>query len=695
MHLRLTGAALRLPRPACQLLVFLLLCAGVCSSAEAPFTVRIGKSVVILTGPWKFHPGDDPAWSQPDFNDSNWRTMDLAPPPGSYDPVTGSSGFVSGWTAHDYPRLTGYAWYRLRVQLQSDSSGDAPPLAITMPLNFDDAYQVFVNGRLVGQCGRFTANAVSYFNSQPRSFPLPAGIHSGSVVIAIRFWMDSVTPLTSEDAGGLHGPPLLGESSSIDAMLRLAWDAVNRTQAGNLLAATFLLLAGLLGFTLYWFDRHEPAYLWLGVACLIGSLERGVVMTGYYSAVMPMVPEIFFLDVIVMPLKLGLWALFWAYWFQLEDMSRIVRITCTLMGLLALCMSMLRPPLFGHMIPASAAPWLVPVALALKLLLGALLLWITYRGIRKRAADGWLALVPVVLTILWSYQEELSVVHVPTVLRVSGLTISEGQIAALVMLAIVSVLLMRRFVRGQRERELWRQEIEQAREVQQVLIPEAMPTVPGFRLASEYRPAQQVGGDFFQIMPTGGGSVLAVIGDVSGKGMPAAMTVSLLVGTLRTLAHFTDSPGAILAAMNVRMMARSHGGFTTCLVLRVAPDGFVTVANAGHLSPYVQKKEVTIESGLPLGLSAESKYLETTFRLAENDQLTLISDGVVEARGASGELFGFERTAAIASNSAESIAEAAQIFGQDDDITVLTLTRVAAVEESTIKVATSVVSLAD
>ncbi|HET6169540.1 MAG TPA: PP2C family protein-serine/threonine phosphatase, partial [Terracidiphilus sp.] len=215
------------------------------------------------------------------------------------------------------------------------------------------------------------------------------------------------------------------------------------------------------------------------------------------------------------------------------------------------------------------------------------------------------------------------------------------------------------------------------------------------RLASEYRPAQQVGGDFFQIMPTGGGSVLAVIGDVSGKGMPAAMTVSLLVGTLRTLAHFTDSPGAILAAMNVRMMARSHGGFTTCLVLRVAPDGFVTVANAGHLSPYVQKKEVTIESGLPLGLSAESKYLETTFRLAENDQLTLISDGVVEARGASGELFGFERTAAIASNSAESIAEAAQIFGQDDDITVLTLTRVAAVEESTIKVATSVVSLAD
>ena len=620
----------------------------------------------------------------------------LKPPEGSYDPITGSSGFVPGWTSHIDPHLTGYAWYRLRVKLENDeSASDAPPLALTMPMNFDDAYQVFVNGRMIGQFGRFTSNPVLYFNAQPRSFSLPAGIHNGQVTIAVRFWMDSVTPLTSEDAGGMHGPPLLGGSSAIDAMLRLAWDAVNRTQAGNLLSATFLLLAGLLGLTLYWFDRHEPAYLWLGVACTVGMMERCVVMTGYYSAVLPMVPEIFFLDVIVTPLRLGLWALFWAYWFELEDMGRIVRFTCILMGLLALGTSMLRPPLFGHEIPASAATWLIPIALVFKLLLGALLLWITYRGIRKRAADGWLALVPILLTILWSYQEELSVMRVPTVMRVFGLTISEGQIAVLLMLAIISVLLMRRFVRGQRERELWRQEIEQAREVQQVLIPETMPTVPGFRLASEYRPAQKVGGDFFQIVPTGGGGVLVVIGDVSGKGMPAAMTVSLLVGTLRTLAHFTDSPGAILSAMNLRMMARSHGGFTTCLVLRAAPDGTVTAANAGHLSPYLQTKEVTVESGLPLGLSAESKYAESTFHLAENEQLTLISDGVVEARGDSRELFGFERTAAIASNSAESIADAAQTFGQDDDITVLTITRVVAVEESAISVATSVLSLAD
>jgi len=184
-----------------------------------------------------------------------------------------------------------------------------------------------------------------------------------------------------------------------------------------------------------------------------------------------------------------------------------------------------------------------------------------------------------------------------------------------------------------------------------------------------------VGGDFFQILPCTKGGVLAVIGDVSGKGMPAAMTVSLLVGTVRTLAHFTQSPGEILAAMNQRMLGRSSGGFTTCLVLRADADGQLTVANAGHIAPYLAGNELPLENGLPLGLSAESTYAESTFQLAERQQLTLLTDGVVEAREKSGALFGFERTAAISRESAENIAQAAQAFGQDDDITALTLAR--------------------
>jgi hypothetical protein len=660
-----------------RLLALSVLSLSLCHAAEAPFPARIGNSVVVLTGPWRFHAGDDPAWARSDFDDSDWGTMDLTPPEGSYDPITGSGGFVPGWTSHGYPALTGYAWYRLTIHVENDDAGSASSsLALAMPLNFDDAYQVFVNGREVGDFGRLTPGHVLFYNSQPRAFALPDDVQNGMVTIAIRFWMDTSTWLTAPDVGGLHGPPLLGESNAVDAMLRLEWDAVNRTQVGNLLSSTFLFLAALLGFTLIWIDRHEPAYFWLGAACSADFVGRAAVMTGYYSMLMPMVPETVLLDVVLHPLSLGLWTIFWASWFELENLRRIARFVWILVALLTLGISMLRPPLYGNLIPVGDSSWLLPLTLVLKLLLGSLLLWVTYRGMRTRAADGWLALAPVLLSIFWAYQEELTVVHVPTIVRIFGLTITAGHIAILLMLGIISVLLMRRFIRGQRERELWRLEIEQARQVQQVLIPEALPTVPGFMLASDYRPAQQVGGDFFQILPLRDGGVLAVIGDVSGKGMPAAMTVSLLVGTVRTLAHFTDSPGDILTAMNVRMLARSHGGFTTCLVLRVASNGLVTAANAGHLSPYCGTRELQLKNGLPLGLAANSQYPEIEFQLGMKEQLTLMTDGVIEARGKNGELYGFERAAANANHTAESIGKAAQEFGQEDDITVLTLTRV-------------------
>ena len=631
------------------------------------------------TGPWKFHPGDDMAWANPSFDDSSWDTQDLTPPAGSYDPTTGSSGFVPGWTAQRYPKLTGFAWYRLRVQLQTAGTGShVPQLALTMPINFDDAYQVYVNGQMIGEFGRFGPHSVTYYNSQPLMFPLPGGAGNRVMTIAIRLWMDMGTPLTSQDAGGLHGPPLLGESSAINAMLRLEWDAVNRTQMGNLVAMIFLFLAAMLGFVLSWLDRREPAYMWLGVACLVGFVSRCLVMMGYYTTIQPMAFENAFLDDVLSPLTLGLWALFWAYWFKLENIRKIARIAWALTALLMISTSLIRTPLFGRVVPVAAGDWLIPLVLVLKLSLGILLLWITYLGMRKRTADGWLALAPIVFTIVWAYQEELTVLHVPTILRVFGLTFSMGLLAIFLMLAIISALMMHRFIRGEREKLQLQLEIEQARLVQQVLIPDVTPTVPGFEVKSEYRPAQQVGGDFFQILPLQNGGVLAVIGDVSGKGTPAAMTVSLLVGTVRTLAHYTQKPGEILASVNERMWGRSQGGFTTCLVLRVDPDGTVTLADAGHPAPYLQGKEVPVDSSMPLGLNPGTTYAESTFRLAAGEQITLLTDGVVEARNVLGELFGFERTAAIAGQSAESIVHEAQTFGQEDDITVLTLTRLAA-----------------
>jgi serine phosphatase RsbU (regulator of sigma subunit) len=137
------------------------------------------------------------------------------------------------------------------------------------------------------------------------------------------------------------------------------------------------------------------------------------------------------------------------------------------------------------------------------------------------------------------------------------------------------------------------------------------------------------------------------------------------------------SPAWILNALNSGLMGHLHGGFVTCCAARITQDGKVTIANAGHLSPYRSGAEVAVEAGLPLGIVQGAEYEEIQFLLGPEESLTFLSDGVVEARNASGELFGFERTLRISNSGAGVIAQAAKDFGQDDDITVLSITRAA------------------
>jgi serine phosphatase RsbU (regulator of sigma subunit) len=99
------------------------------------------------------------------------------------------------------------------------------------------------------------------------------------------------------------------------------------------------------------------------------------------------------------------------------------------------------------------------------------------------------------------------------------------------------------------------------------------------------------------------------------------------------------------------------------------------LANAGHVPPYRNGEEIPLESGLPLGIVSNLEYPETTVDLAPGDRTVIVTDGVVEAQSPSGELFGFARTQAISVHPVAQIAAAAQAFGQQDDITVLSLTR--------------------
>jgi hypothetical protein len=257
-------------------------------------------------------------------------------------------------------------------------------------------------------------------------------------------------------------------------------------------------------------------------------------------------------------------------------------------------------------------------------------------------------------------------------------TISIEQAGNLLFLLAVFAILILRFTRTRSQEERFAAEVQAARNVQQYLIPEHLPPTPGLAIESVYRPSREVGGDFFQVLPNASdGSTLIVVGDVAGKGMEAGMLATLIVGGIRTAASFTTEPLRILSLLNERMQGR---GLATCVALHIERDGSATLANAGHLPPYLNGQEMAMEGALPLGSVSGITFPVLRFKLAEGDALMLMTDGVAEAQNAEGHLFGFERIAEMLRKgvAATALATAAQDFGQEDDITVLTVRSVAA-----------------
>jgi hypothetical protein len=648
-------------------------------TAASNATVKLGESSVELPGPWKFRTGDDMRWAQTDFDDSNWGSMDLTPPPGSADETIGVSGDLPGWTATGYPKYAGYAWYRLRVNVE----GTTRRLAIKMPNQVDDAYQVFVNGQEIGSFGAFSPGHVTAYSTLPEEFRLPKGIRDGTITIAIRVWMDSATPFNSPDAGGLHGPPVLGYASVIGVLTQFDYDENARTLITGFVESMILSMALLMTLSLFWLDHEEPAYLWLALICLVTLLSNSIVQSANFTTWIGQTPAVILIDVILAPLRIGLWVIFWGYWFRLWRMGRLHWLVWSMVVILMIGTAMLRPPLYGLHVPTHYSTFINPILLVAKLYLGLLLILVTIRGLARQKTEGWMAATAVVLVFLANYQHEMRLIHILrplTHFSILGFDVSLGTAATVVSLLMITVLLLIRYFNTQKLKEQWKLEIQQAQHVQQILIPNTLPQIPGLTIDSAYRPAREVGGDFFQVLPGEvPGSVLIIVGDVTGKGMQAGMLVATIVGALRGAALHTSDPVQMMHEVNVQLCERQHSS-ATCQILHIDPAGTATLANAGQLPPYLNGQELEMEGALPLGTIPDAEHSVTTFVLHPGDSLILMSDGIVEAQDASGNLFGFDRIEALlkARPSAEDVATAAQEFGQEDDILVLQVRRNAA-----------------
>ncbi len=197
-------------------------------------------------------------------------------------------------------------------------------------------------------------------------------------------------------------------------------------------------------------------------------------------------------------------------------------------------------------------------------------------------------------------------------------------------------------------------DMEFAKSVQESFLPQQAPALPGFGFSAHYTPALEVGGDFYDFIQLDEHRVGVVIGDVSGKGVPAALYMAKLGSDLRTLAFTEQGPAAALAKLNTLLAARSRRGmFATLLYLELdARTGAATLSSAGHLPPLIRSASGAVTKGpsaggSPLGMLPGMTYEQATMTLKPGDVMILYTDGIIEAMNAREELFGYERFESI------------------------------------------------
>lgn len=241
------------------------------------------------------------------------------------------------------------------------------------------------------------------------------------------------------------------------------------------------------------------------------------------------------------------------------------------------------------------------------------------------------------------------------------------------------------------ERERYEQELKVAQLIQQQFLPRELPNLPEWQVAAYYGPARVVGGDFYDFIDVGGGRIGLVVGDVTDKGVPAALVMARTHSILRAEAPRLVTPGAVLARANDLLSAEMpEKMFVTCLYIVLDPStGHVVYANAGHNLPYVRTAAGVVEfraTGMPLGLLPGLTYEEKEADIGPGDSVLLYSDGIIEAHSPTGEMYGFPRLKAdMATDLAgtelvDELLERLHAFTgraweQEDDITMVALRR--------------------
>jgi hypothetical protein len=584
--------------------------------------------------------GDDPRWAATDLDES-------------------------GWTPETQYKLTGdmtVVW--LRCHTNTNLTGAQQPAVWILAV--DSAMQAFVNGRPIGGIAGPRAGYASEETLEKEVLPLPPALAFPVRTIAVRVTPGRVT------AGNSLFPFLAytfpgDRESLVNLAVRNAdpfWGAIPVYSCFLVIGSAGLFLLGL-----FLFDHSQKPALWLGIYCCSVSLARvSSLCMGQAPQIPVWVDEIVWAAANIESYALVL-VIFALVYRRVPRIYWVLPATVIVLNIGSIAAILLPPhwslPLSFFVQVTCFKPMWSIFALSGTAPFVAFWPWTKVQGRMRIVAP---------LCALWGLLE--AAFYLGQV--IFGRDSWHGPIQTWWSLSILIVIvaLVGYIFQDQRatadQRAKLGGELNAARKVQRTLMPEELDVAPGMALSAAFLPASEVGGDFYRCRTLKDGSQRVLLGDVSGKGVAAALTSALLLGAADRCDDLP--PASVLKVLNLTLRQSAIGGFTTCLCADVSPTGSLRIANAGHLSPYRNGAELPVSNGLPLGLVDRIDYPQTPLQLDPGDTLTFLSDGVVEARNAKRELFGFERTRQMSTLTARQLAEAARQFGQEDDITVLTLT---------------------
>lgn len=616
----------------------LIACLLVCFSASV-----CAQSIQVKPQQCVWRGGDDVAWAAPGLDDSGWTLLTKT-------------------TLPDAAHL----WIRCHVPLDRLRGVEKPSITVHLV----SAYELFFQGVREGGNGNLRSG---YFSAdRTRIYPIALSGGSAPGIIALR--------ITYRAYAAHGGDPVVLKLGSEQELrgekAQKILDAV-KPDLGYVTLYGIVGVVGVIGLGLFWYDRSRQPLLWLSLYCVFFAMMRvntlaTAAQVDYSSLIVLLVTligQFSFIFQLAFFFSVARKRVPWWIWVAYV-ISSVMDGVLVLQGLGSPSLS----HRLGHFYPSTL---LMSMAASTLLTLAPFVAFWPWNRIPGRlrpiafccflwGLSDFVYFAYQLVVNDWLNQHARYIQHVAILFDMRALL---SGVTVLVILA----LLFREQRRITEERAALAGEMQAAREIQRILAPDELACAPGLSVRVAFRPVREVGGDFYLCRVLGDGRQRILLGDVSGKGTAAAMTAALLLGGAED--HDALAPGELLSHLS-RVLSESRvGGFATCVCADFYDSGKVTLANAGHLPPYCGGEELATVSALPLGVGRmDGGYEESSFALEPGDTLTFLSDGVVEARSSTGELFGFDRACAISDRSAEEIAGAAQEFGQEDDITVLTLT---------------------